>query len=135
MKDNDDLQEWRRLFKETDDREAFWRLVMQSVLYGRLKQEHFEALQQMITTKEEVKTMLEAVIAEDRQTYFEQGLLHGKIKGAIEGKREGKAEDAKAMLLLGFEIDLIRKITGLPEEDLLVLQDNETKGGEKEYDT
>ena len=46
-----------------------------------------------------------------------------KKDGKIEGKLEGKIEDVKRMLEEGFDIALIKRITGLPEEDIARLRD------------
>ena len=42
----------------------------------------------------------------------------GKIKGKKEGKKEGKIETALNMLKKGFDFNLIKEITGLPDKDL-----------------
>ncbi len=86
--------------------------------------------------------MLETAIKEDRRKYYEQGIFQGKIEGKFEGERKGKAEgkreakleDAQAMLLIGLEIDMIRKITGLSEEEIVALQDKEQKSSKPDAD-
>ena len=40
-------------------------------------------------------------------------------KSREEGKKDGKLDDARNMIAEGFSIDLIVKITGLSEEDIL----------------
>jgi len=50
-----------------------------------------------------------------------------KKDGKIEGKLEGKIETAKKMLAEGFDIALIKRITGLPEEDIARLRDEAEK--------
>ena len=124
------LEHLSQLFDQTEDREAFWLLInwfLQLALHERFAREDIEDIQRMITTKEEVKTMLEKAIAEDRRKYYEQGLLEGEQKAKLEGERKAKLEDAQAMFALGLEIDLIRKITGLPEQDLVTLQSQARK--------
>ena len=40
-------------------------------------------------------------------------------EGKIEGKKDGKLDDARNMIAEGFSIDVIVRITGLSEEDIL----------------
>ena len=43
----------------------------------------------------------------------------GMEKGMEKGMRNGKLDDAKKMVAEGFSIDVIVRITGLSEEDIL----------------
>ena len=52
-----------------------------------------------------------------------EGKLEGKIEGKLEGKIEGKLEVAQQLLSTGFTFDLIQKITGLSENDILRMRD------------
>ena len=55
--------------------------------------------------------MLVTALERERERFFQNGLLEGKI------------EAAKAMLAKGMEMTLISEITNLPEEHLLQLKD------------
>ncbi len=102
------------LLDKEEDHEAFWLLVnwfLQLTLHGHIDQEHYQKLERMITTKEEVKTMLVEAIEQDRKTYYEKG------------KQEAKREYARVMLAKGLSITLIAEITGLAKEEIVRLND------------
>ena len=73
------IEELSQLFDQAEERDAYWLLInwfVQLATHGRYDHAYIEKLEQMITTKKEVKSMLENVIAEDRRTYYEQGILY-----------------------------------------------------------
>jgi predicted transposase/invertase (TIGR01784 family) len=53
----------------------------------------------------------------------EEGRREGRREGRLEGIKEGKREDAKMMLKEGLDLNLIIKITGLTESEVLELKD------------
>jgi predicted transposase/invertase (TIGR01784 family) len=53
----------------------------------------------------------------------EEGRREGIKEGRLEGIKEGKREDAKMMLKEGLDLNLIIKITGLTESEVLELKD------------
>jgi len=52
-----------------------------------------------------------------------EGKEEGRREGRLEGIKEGKREDAKMMLKEGLDLNLIIKITGLTESEVLELKD------------
>ena len=86
-------------------------------------------------TEEYVEKLIETSVSEIKgggdvmptlaEKWFSQGEKkgeeNGKIEGKKEGKIEGKIEDAINMLKEGLNVDLIKKITGLPEKELIPL--------------
>lgn len=52
----------------------------------------------------------------------QKGEIKGEIRGEIKGEIKGKLEVAGKMLTEGLAPELIRKLTGLSEEELLHLQ-------------
>ena len=57
----------------------------------------------------------------ERKGYI-QGLNEGKVEGIMEGRMEGrmegKIETAVRMLEEGLSVELIVKVTGLPDQDI-----------------
>ncbi|AWI13857.1 hypothetical protein CQJ30_17895 [Caldibacillus thermoamylovorans] len=53
----------------------------------------------------------------------EEGRREGRREGKEEGIKEGKREDAKMMLMEGLDLNMILKITGLTESEVLELKD------------
>ena len=49
---------------------------------------------------------------------YQEGLAKGKHEGREEGREEGKIEDARKMKELGFSVENINAITGLPAETI-----------------
>ncbi len=47
-----------------------------------------------------------------------EGIMEGRVEGRIEGKIEGKIETAARMLEEGLSVELIVKVTGLPDQDI-----------------
>ena len=102
------------LFSSEEDKEAvslFLNWFRQLAFHGRLESDDYESLESIYRTEEEVKTMLVTALERERERFFQNGLLEGKI------------EAARAMLAKGMEITLISEITDLPEERLLQLKD------------
>ena len=58
-------------------------------------------------------------IEQERQRFFQNGLLEGKQEGLL----EGKIETAKEMLAEGMEAEFISRMTKLPESQILQLRD------------
>jgi predicted transposase/invertase (TIGR01784 family) len=54
---------------------------------------------------------------------IEEGIKKGIEEGIKKGLKEGKREDAKMMLKEGLDLNLIIKITGLTESEVLELED------------
>lgn len=54
---------------------------------------------------------------------MEKGIEKGRIEGVEKGRIESKIEIAKNMLSQGCEIDLIAKVVGLSEDELIKLRD------------
>ncbi|MED3643644.1 hypothetical protein P5F75_09600 [Caldifermentibacillus hisashii] len=52
----------------------------------------------------------------------EEGIEEGIKKGIEKGRKEGKREDAKMMLMEGLDLNMILKITGLTESEVLELK-------------
>jgi predicted transposase/invertase (TIGR01784 family) len=52
----------------------------------------------------------------------EEGREEGKSEGKSEGKIEGKLETAKNFLLMGMEVEIVAKGTGLPVEKIIELR-------------
>ncbi len=52
----------------------------------------------------------------------EEGRREGRREGKEEGIKEGKREDAKMMLMEGLDLNMILKITGLTESEVLELK-------------
>jgi len=59
---------------------------------------------------EEVKTMLATSLDKQRKLWYDEGLKDGEDKGKIEA--------AKKMIVEGFDISVINKITGLTEKEI-----------------
>ncbi|MEK0291889.1 hypothetical protein P5F77_15620, partial [Caldifermentibacillus hisashii] len=59
---------------------------------------------------------------EGKEEGIEEGIKKGMEKGRKEGIKEGKREDAKMMLMEGLDLNMILKITGLTESDVLELK-------------
>ena len=55
---------------------------------------------------------------EGRKEGREEGRKEGRKEGVAEGRKEEKVEIAKRMLGEGISIDLIRKVTGLSQEEI-----------------
>ena len=62
-------------------------------------------------------------IEQERQRFFQNGLLEGKQEGLLEGEQKGKIETAKTMLDMGLELSVISEATKLPESQILELRD------------
>ena len=102
------------LFSSEEDKEAvslFLNWFRQLAFHGRLESSDYQSLESIYRSEEEVKTMLVTALERERERFFQNGLLEGKI------------EAAQAMLAKGMEIALISEITNLPEERLLQLKD------------
>ena len=102
------------LFSSEADKGAvslFLNWLRQLAFHGRLESEDYQSLEYIYRNEEEVKTMLVTALERERERFFQNGLLEGKI------------EAAQAMLAKGMEITLISEITNLPEERLLQLKD------------
>ena len=102
------------LFSSEEDKEAvslFLNWFRQLAFHGRVESSDYQSLESIYRTEEEVKTMLVTALERERERFFQNGLLEGKI------------EAARAMLAKGMEITLISEITNLPEERLLQLKD------------
>ena len=102
------------LFSSEDDKEAvslFLNWFRQLAFHGRLESSDYQSLESIYQNEEEVKTMLVTALERERERFFQNGLLEGKI------------EAARAMLAKEMEIALISEITNLPEEQLLQLKD------------
>ena len=82
---------------------------------GRIDPEDYQSMEYIYRSREEVKTMLATTLQEERQRFFQNGLLEGKL--------EGKIETAKTMLDMGLELSVISEATKLPESQILELRD------------
>jgi len=95
---------------------------------GRRSKSGASALLDTCRNKEEVKTMLERVIEEERRKYQALGIAEGKAEGEVEGKAEGEAKTkravAKNMLLEQANVAFIARCTGLSEAEILQLRDD-----------
>ena len=60
----------------------------------------------------------------DEITMKNAGIRQGLRRGRIEGKKEQREEDAKNALALEIPADKVTKITGLPLEKVLELQEH-----------
>jgi len=56
------------------------------------------------------------------QKGIEKAIQKGKLEGIQEGIQKGKLEDAKRLLELGVNIEIISKATGLSIEEIRALQ-------------
>ncbi|NBU99348.1 MAG: Rpn family recombination-promoting nuclease/putative transposase, partial [Spirochaetia bacterium] len=60
----------------------------------------------------------EAIMGRKVLTAYERALEEGIEKGELKGKLEGKLETARKMIVEGFNLEQIIRITGLSEEQL-----------------
>ncbi|HFI0790625.1 TPA: hypothetical protein ACGO62_000623 [Streptococcus suis] len=56
------------------------------------------------------------------ETYFAAGIQKGIQKGRAEGLLDGQLKIARQMLLEGFNLETIARLTGLSKEDLIDLK-------------
>ena len=106
------------LFRSEADRQAvslFFNWLKQMSAHGRIDPEDYQSLEYIYRNEEEVDTMFVTSIEEERQRFFQNGVL--------EGKQEGLLEAAKGMLAEGIEVKRISGITKLPEAQILELRD------------
>ena len=121
-------QELLALFDQETDKRAISLLLnwfKQLVVHGRRDQLDYQALEQVYATQEEVTTMLETAIEQQRQTWLLQGLQQGLQQGLEQGFRRGidqeKQQIAKALLAKGMDLTWVADITGLSVEQLWTL--------------
>ncbi|MEK0291890.1 ATPase, partial [Caldifermentibacillus hisashii] len=62
---------------------------------------------------------INSIRGEGKEEDIEEGIKKGMEKGRKEGIKEGKREDAKMMLMEGLDLNMILKITGLTESEVL----------------
>ena len=100
------------------DREGYWSIVQLSLWYLLLKAEygdHEEVIDIVVTEyperREEVMTLAEQIKEE------------GRKEGKKEGRKEEKILIARRLLELGEEIDKIKEVTGLSEDEIEELQE------------
>ena len=106
--------ELRNLFRSEADRQAanlFFNWLKQKNAYGRIDPDDYQSWEYIYRNEEEVDTMFVTSIEQERQRFFQNGLLEGKI------------ETAKEMLAEGMEAEFISRMTKLPESQILELRD------------
>ncbi|MDR1651142.1 MAG: hypothetical protein LBR87_05085, partial [Synergistaceae bacterium] len=60
----------------------------------------------------------DAAVAEGEARGRAEGEAKGRAEGETKGKAEGKLEMVKQMLLSGFDIEVISKVSGMPAEEI-----------------
>jgi len=68
-----------------------------------------------------------AYVSSAERLGIKKGIEKGIEKGRIEGKLEGKLETAANMLREGFELETVKKLTGLSDEQLSRILEKEKK--------
>jgi len=95
--------------------------LKQLYLHGRLREQDYREFEAIYHNESEVSMFIKS-LHQAREETFLQGVREGESKGKLEGKLEGKqeiqAEVVRAMLLEGFEISVIAKITRLRIEEI-----------------
>ena len=84
-------------------------------LYTKLS--HQEILKNTLVYEAEERGRIEGE-KKGIETGERQGIKKGKKQGIIEGRKEGISLMARKMLDNGIDIETIKKITGLSEEDI-----------------
>ncbi|MEZ4614129.1 MAG: hypothetical protein R2867_01255 [Caldilineaceae bacterium] len=109
------------LYDEEPDREAislFLNWLKQLALYGRIDEETYGSLTEVIRSKEEVKSMFLTAIEREKAQIRQEGREEG---------REKEAERiALAMLTQGFAVAQIADLTGLTVAQVTKLRDRPT---------
>ena len=136
------VMELVNLFLSQPDKQAVGLLVnwfRQLTKTGRINPKDYHLFEREYRSAKEVEMVLLAEIEEDRQQFFQNGLLEGEEKGKqagllegerkgkeaglLEGEQKGKIETAKEMLAEGMEAEFISRMTKLPESQILQLRD------------
>jgi len=95
--------------------------LKQLYLHGRLREQDYREFEAIYHNESEVSMFIKS-LHQAREETFLQGVREGESKGKLEGKLEGKqeiqAEVVRAMLLEGFEISVIAKITRLSIDEI-----------------
>ena len=124
------VMELVNLFLSQPDKQAVGLLVnwfRQLTKTGRIDPKDYHLFEREYRSAKEVEMVLLAEIEEDRQQFFQNGLLEGEEKGKqaglLEGEQKGKIETAKEMLAEGMEAEFISRMTKLPESQILELRD------------
>lgn len=118
------VDECNSLF-DIEDREAFETFInwlLNWARHGQIPMADYTEIVRNLKSKEEVRELLVHTFKDHDKAIRKKARREGRLKGKIEGKIEGKFEVARAMLSKGFAVALIVEMTGLPEEEVLRLQ-------------
>ena len=106
---------------DIEDRDAFETFInwlLNWARHGQIPMADYPEVARNLKSKEEVRKLLLHTFEDHDKAIRKKARREGRING----KLEGKFEVARAMLSKGFAISLIVEMTGLPEEDILRLQ-------------
>jgi len=76
------------------------------------------AYEQELKSQRDFEGMLDAA----RETGLQKGIELGEERGKLEGRLEGRLETAKNMLNKGLDLNLIKEVSGLSEEEIQQLK-------------
>ncbi|AWI13858.1 hypothetical protein CQJ30_17900 [Caldibacillus thermoamylovorans] len=124
---NDRMAKWIRFLTNEDD--ARWEemanqdpIIENAVDMLRTVSMDREA-RMLAEAREKALKDINSIRGEGKEEGIEEGIKKGMEKGRKEGIKEGKREDAKMMLMEGLDLNMILKITGLTESEVLELKD------------
>ena len=96
---------------------VFKKIFDASELYNMDKETRKNVLKNM-TTERDLRNQMEYARQEAIAEGLAEGLAEGRAAGLAEGRAEGRAEDARNLLALGVDPEIISKATGISIEEL-----------------
>jgi predicted transposase/invertase (TIGR01784 family) len=109
--------------EDPEDIETLMTWVMFLVTGKKLTEQDYEQLKQACQSKKGVITMLEHVIANEKQQYFAEGIEEGEARGIVKGKAERNREIALKLLADKVDINIIVNATSLSVDEIMELSD------------
>ncbi len=86
--------------------------------HGRIPEKDVEKLERIYESKDEVREMLITALENDKREIYKRGKREGKREGGI----QQQTEIARKMVIDGFDLPRIAKLTGLSEKVILQLK-------------
>lgn len=99
-------------------REKIFDRLFEVAEIAKLSPEEFLSYEDSLKYYRDLKNSLDTAFEEGFEEGQEKGFEEGQEKGKIEGKIEGKMEVIRQGHLEGISIDVLAKLTGLPESEV-----------------